>query len=155
MENVSLEVQGDEKIALTNAVNFQHPVYIFKENLQIEKEEVLVDLNEVLSSTGDPGNMIVIKENNALIRREDTLYSNKITVVIRPEDTNEFRFYEPWGDGVVISPVDITHNASGNHLTAVGERDHDYIFYIKTTDGSLLASLWVTCKYCYLFRASF
>jgi polygalacturonase len=134
MENVSLEVQGNEKIALTNAVNFQHPVYIFKENLQIEKEEVLVDLNEVLSSTGDPGNMIVIKENNALIRRGDTLYSNKITVVIRPEDKNEFRFYEPWGDGVVISPVDITHNASGNHLTAVGERDHDYIFYIKTTE---------------------
>ncbi len=134
MENVSLAVRDNEKISLTNAVNFQHPVYIFKENLQIEKEEVLVNLNEVLSSTGDPGNMIVIKENNALISRGDTLYSKKITVVIRPEDTNEFRFFEPWGDGVVISPVDIKLNASGNHLTAVGERDHDYIFYIKTTE---------------------
>jgi len=134
MENVSLTVQGKEKIALTNAVNFQHPEYIFKENLQAEKEKVHVDLNEVLSSSEDSENTIAINENDVLISSGDTLFSEKITVVIRPDKTREFRFFEPWGDGVVISPVDINLLAQGRQLNVEGERDHDWTFYIRITE---------------------
>ncbi len=134
MENVSLQVPGSEEIELTNAVDVQLPDYVYEEIVQAEEEKVLVELNELLSSADEGQKIIAIDENNAMIESGDTLFSEKITVIIRPDKTNEFRFMEPWGDGVVVSPVDINLFVPGNQLIVSGERTHNWVFYIKITE---------------------
>ena len=78
--------------------------------------------------------MMAIDEKNGLISWEDTILSEKITLVIRPETENTFRFYEPWGDGVVCSPVDISLFVPGNQLIVSGEKSHNWTFYVKITE---------------------
>jgi len=136
MENVSLTSQGSEKIALTNAVNVMEPEYIIEEAQQPEEEKILIELNELLSGaeSGDVARIIALDEENAMINHEDTISSEKITMVIRPDKENLFRFYEPWGDGVVFSPVDINLYVPGNQLIVKGENTHTWTFYVKITE---------------------
>ena len=78
--------------------------------------------------------MIAIDEENGLINSEDTIFSEKITLVMRPEKENTFRFYEPWGDGVVFSPVDINLSVPSNQLIVKCEKSHNWTFYVKITE---------------------
>jgi hypothetical protein len=134
MNNVTLQVPKSEEIELSNAVNIQLPEYVYEDIIRAEEEKVLIELNELLSSADKLGDkkMIAIDENNALIESGDTLFSEKITMIIIPDQTNEFGFFEPWGDGVVVSPVNVNLFVPGHELIVEGERKHAWTFYIKT-----------------------
>ena len=139
MENVSLYLPVSEKIELNNAVNVELPEYVFEENGRVKEEKVLLELNEILarSESGEGAAMIAIDEENGLINSKDTIRSEKITLVMRPEKEHTFRFYEPWGDGVVYSPVDITLFVPGNQLSVSGENSHTWTFYVKISEKPL------------------
>ena len=136
MENVSLSLPASEEIALTNVVNVELPEFFIEESSQVEEEKVLVELNEILSlaESGEGTAMIAIDDENGTINSEDTILSEKITLVMRPEKENIFRFYEPWGDGVVFSPVDINLSVPANQLIVSGEKSHTWTFYVKITE---------------------
>jgi hypothetical protein len=82
-----------------------------------------------------------------MISSGDTLFSEKITMVIRPDEKNVFRFFEPWGDDVVVSPVDVNLYVPGNQLIVEGERKHHWIFYIKITEKPQAVNGADTWKY--------
>jgi len=135
MNNVHLTIPGNAKIALTNAEKVQQPEYIFKEQAVPKEEKIAVELDALLSGAKGSGKkIVVIDENKNMISSGDTLFSEKITMVIRPDENNEFRFFEPWGDDVVVSPVDVNLYVPGNQLIVEGERKHNWIFYIKITE---------------------
>jgi polygalacturonase len=149
MEDVALHLPTSEKIELNNAVNVQLPEYFIEENSQLEEEKILVELNEIfsLSESGEGAAMIAIDEENGLINSEDTLFSEKITLVMRPEKENTFSFYEPWGDGVVFSPVDINLSVPANQLIISGEKSHIWTFYLKITEKPLAVNGADTWEY--------
>ena len=136
MENVSLYLPAGGEIELNNAVNVELPEYHVLESAVAEEEKVPVDLNEILSAfeSGEGEGIIAFDEQNAVINREDTTASGKITMIMRPEQENVFMFHEPWGDGVVYSPVEVNLYAPGNQLIVSGENSHEWIFFIRITE---------------------
>lgn len=135
MENVKLTLPDDAKIAMTNAEEIQQPEYIVVEKAVKDEDKVILKLDELLSGAKVEEDIIAIDENNQQISSSDTLYSEKITVIIHPDkNNNEFRFFEPWGDDVVSSHVDINLFVPGNQLIVEGEREHSWLFYIKITE---------------------
>ncbi len=136
MENVSLKIPDSKIIELNDTDSVEVPEYIYTETQNMNEEKVLVELNDLLEGTGNTkmAKMTAIDENNAVIESGDTLFSKKLTMIINPDNKNEFRFYEPWGDGVVISPVDVNVFAPANQLIVSGEREHNWIFYLKITE---------------------
>lgn len=136
MDNVKLSIPGETQIAMTNVKNVPQPHYILRVQNKADKR-VVVELQENLSTekTKDDEAIVVIDENNKKISPDDTLFSQKITMVIHPAENNAFRFFEPWGDNVVVSPVDVSLNLKGDQLSVKGERTHNWVFYIKTPEN--------------------
>ncbi|MCA9734241.1 MAG: glycoside hydrolase family 28 protein [Deferribacteres bacterium] len=136
MENVHLTVPGDEKISMTDAKNVAQPQYIFRKPAKTEERKVFVELKKLLDTAKNSTeeNIIAIDEKNRKITPGDTLFSEEITLLIYPDKENNFQFFEPWGDGVVVSPVDVNLFAPGNQLIVKGERIHKWTLYIRVSE---------------------
>lgn len=136
MDKVTLRVRGPDLISMTNAKDVEAPNYIHDGMISSKEPDILVDLDLLLSGTeeAEPAGIIAIAENGRLIRAGDTFFSEKITVLILPERINVFQFFEPWGDGVVTSPVDIRLHSPGHQIIVSGQRAHHWTVYWKLAE---------------------
>lgn len=135
MEDVLLFLPVPGEIRLHQSQNIGSPEYHVREAQNQVTTGVRVEVDEVLSAfeSGESSGIMAIDEENVLISRDDTSSAKRLTLVIQPGRENTFRFYEPWGDGVVFSPVDINLHAPGDRLIVKGENEHEWIFYIRIT----------------------
>lgn len=135
MDNVTLRVGGADVISLTDATSCQTPRYIHGDQPCRNVPEIRLNLDELLSDAELPltEGMVVMGEGGRRIQRGDTCFHDSITLVIWPDALERFSFKEPWGDGVVISPVEIRLNHSQQELSVSAQRSHCWSIYWKSS----------------------
>lgn len=131
MDNVTLRVEGADEISFTDANACQSPRYIHGKQPSRKVPDIQVNLDELLSGAElpPPEGIVVMGAGGRLIQSGATCYHEKITLVIWPDAMEQFCFLEPWGDGVVISPVDIRLDNSKQELSVSAHRSHLWSIY--------------------------
>lgn len=140
MENVTLRLSGSQGIAIQNASEIGVPHYIFGDDSTGGKEPRRLDLEDLLWHAGraDP---VLLDDNHEGIEAGATRYSEALTMLMGSQESTELRFLEPWGDGVVNSPVEIHYDPEGQQLTVRGERSHRWTIYLRMPEAENLVAV--------------
>lgn len=156
MENVHLEVPGDQQIKRSDCENVELPESVQVQNTPSgeKKSDPHKDslLHSLLSGEGPTGEgastsgaigqdasgqgsgftgIRAVDENGKAIAEGDTIYSKVISIVCIPGQANSFSFFEPMGDGFYTAAVSIEFDKGQGRFSVSGEQDRDWSFYLK------------------------
>lgn len=137
MENVILKTQTGQNIELKNSTNIELPDFFPQETNKMDaspkKQSMEEQIKDIIAKNEGP-TIIPFnpEEENIIFEGDSTEFSENLSVYLFPENDAQITWFEPLGDGFYFSPVSILVASAGNEIKVSGEKNHNWIFSIKS-----------------------